>query len=151
VDQSRWNWIFLPTHPQFPEVSVIMQVDPINRFYPRDWLAKVVSGPEDGPQDLAFDYTVYGLRIGFEEASIVQEKEREACIPSPNHHRALYERKPDLRQYNALEPFRAMRAATGQIGPVDLSTSKALHDAIGGFDPAVHSVERARTPGEVGR
>jgi hypothetical protein len=35
-----WNWISVPTHPQFPAVSVICAVDPTNRLYRWDWLAK---------------------------------------------------------------------------------------------------------------
>jgi hypothetical protein len=98
---------------------------------------------------------VYGLRIGFEEVSIVQEKEREAYIPSMADHRALYERRPELREYNALERFKRMRTAAGQTEPLDLSASQALHDAIVEFDPEVHSLDErreleAREPIEVG-
>jgi hypothetical protein len=97
----------------------------------------VVRSLEGFPDDVTFDYIVYGLRIGFEEASIVQGKEREAYIPSMEYHRALYEQKPDLRQYNALERFKRM-----QTGAHDLSGAKALHDAVGEFDPTIHRVER---------
>jgi hypothetical protein len=100
----------------------------------------VVCGPDDGPQDLAFDYIVYGLRIGFEEASIVQEKKREAYIPSMANHRELYARRPELRQYNALERFQRMRLGLGESRPLDLTASRALHDAIVEFDPAVHRI-----------
>jgi hypothetical protein len=102
----------------------------------------VVRELRGGNSDVTFDYIVYGLRIGFEEASIVQEKEREAPIPSMKYHRDLYEQKPELRQYNALERFKAMRAATGQTGPLDLSAARALHDAIVEFDPSVHGIAR---------
>jgi len=40
----------------------------------------VVYGPDGS--DASFDYLVYGLRIGFEESSVVQPKEREAYLPS---------------------------------------------------------------------
>jgi hypothetical protein len=102
----------------------------------------VVCGPEDGPQDLAFDYIVYGLRIGFEESSVVQEKDREAYIPSMADQRALYERRPELRDFNALERFKRMRAAAGEAGDVDLTASQELHDKIVEFDPAVHGRDR---------
>ncbi|HUU95951.1 MAG TPA: hypothetical protein VM487_09425 [Phycisphaerae bacterium] len=92
------------------------------------------------PDDIAFDYIVYGLRIGFEEVSIVQEKDREAYIPSMADHRELYERRPELRKYNGLERFGAMRAALGETGPLDLTASRALRDAIVEFDPAVHEL-----------
>ncbi|UCF35191.1 MAG: hypothetical protein JSV78_07775 [Phycisphaerales bacterium] len=97
-----------------------------------------------GTSDVDFDYIVYGLRIGFEEVGIVQEKEREAYIPSMADHRTLYERRPELRDYNALERFKRMRAAAGQTQPLDLSASQALRDAIVEFDPAVHSLDDRR-------
>ncbi|MBU0616195.1 MAG: hypothetical protein KKI02_00610 [Planctomycetes bacterium] len=106
----------------------------------------VVRGPQDGPGDVLFDYIVYGLRIGFEEVSIVQEKQREAYIPSMSDHRDLYEKRPDLRQYNALERFGAMRAALGETEPLDLAVSHALRDAIVEFDPAVHELPGGGRP-----
>ncbi|MFH1747891.1 MAG: hypothetical protein ABIG44_12725 [Planctomycetota bacterium] len=106
----------------------------------------IVRGPEDGPEDVVFDYIVYGLRIGFEEVSIVQEKQREAYIPSMADHRELYERRLEMRQYNALERFGAMRAALGEAGPLDLTASHALRDAIVEFDPAVHELPGVGRP-----
>jgi hypothetical protein len=106
----------------------------------------VVRGPEDGPDDVVFDYIVYGLRIGFEEVSIVQEKEHEAYIPSMAGHHELYERRPELSQYNALERFDQMRAVLGEADPLDLSASRALRDAIIEFDPAVHKLPRREEP-----
>jgi hypothetical protein len=102
----------------------------------------VVRGPEDAPDGLVFDYLVYGLRIGFEETSVVQEKSREAYIPSMSDHRELYQRRPDLRRYNSLERFKAMRRAVGKSGDLDLSRAHALRDAIVEFDPAVHELPR---------
>jgi hypothetical protein len=99
-----------------------------------------------GTSNVTFDYIVYGLRIGFEEVSIVQEKTREAYIPSMEDHRALYERRPELRDYNALERFKRMRADIGETRPLDLSASQALHDAIVEFDPDIHSIEQPHGP-----
>jgi len=59
-------------------------------------------------------------------------------------HRALYQRRPELRDYNALERFKRMRADIGETEPLDLSASQALHDAIVEFDPAVHSLDERR-------
>ncbi len=95
-----------------------------------------------GDENVVFDYVVYGLRIGFEESSIVQEKEQEqeAYIPSMADHRQLYGRRPDLRRYNALERFKSMRQEVGDGEPVELSRAEALRDAIVEFDPAVHEL-----------
>ncbi|MFV1967608.1 MAG: hypothetical protein ACC628_19435, partial [Pirellulaceae bacterium] len=88
----------------------------------------------------SFNYIVYGLRIGFEESSIVQEKEREAYIPSMADHRKLYERRPELKSYGSLERFKGMRRAAGEKDEVDLSRAHALRDAIIEFDPEVHEL-----------
>lgn len=92
-----------------------------------------------GDPAAAFDYVVQGLRIGFEEVSIVQEKQRESYIPSMAEHRQLYAQHPDLRAYDALERFKAMpgaaRAAASDSG--DGAAASALKNAIHEYDPSV--------------
>jgi hypothetical protein len=90
--------------------------------------------------DCAFDYLVFGLRIGFEESSIVQEKEQESYIPSMVDHRQLYQRRPDLKSYNSLERFKGMRRAIEPKAELDLSRAHALRNAIVEFDPAIHEL-----------
>ena len=58
-------------------------------------------------------------------------------------HRELYARRPDLRRYNSLERFTAMRVAAGGTGDVDLSGAHALRDAIIEFDPEIHELPRS--------
>ncbi|UCB52184.1 MAG: hypothetical protein JSV10_09390 [Candidatus Zixiibacteriota bacterium] len=99
----------------------------------------VVKELGDGTSDAAFDYLVYGLRIGFEEISIVQEKNDESYIPSMAAHRERYNMHPDMRQYNALERFKRMNAEIGMPVP-EMSASKSLRDAIHEFDPAIDRV-----------
>jgi hypothetical protein len=99
----------------------------------------VVKELQGGTSDATFDYLVYGLRIGFEEESVVQEKIREAYIPSQASHRELYNKYPELRHFNALERFRLMNAQIGK--PVsDMNSSQALKDAIHEFDPAIDKI-----------
>jgi hypothetical protein len=69
-----------------------------------------------GTSDASFDYQVWGLRRGFEETSVVQEKEQDASIPSMADHVALYARRPELRRFNALERHRAMAAGVAASG-----------------------------------
>lgn len=96
----------------------------------------VVKELQGGTSDVAFDYLVYGLRIGFEEASVVQEKQRESYIPSMASQRERYNTYPELRHFNALERFKEMNAQIGK--PVsDMNSSRALKDAIHEFDPAI--------------
>jgi hypothetical protein len=98
----------------------------------------VVRELESGTSDVAFDFLVYGLRIGFEDVSIVQEKQVEAYIPSMAAHRERYQKYPELRQYSALERFKTMRASMGQAALPDMSPSEFLRNSIVEFDPAVH-------------
>jgi hypothetical protein len=104
----------------------------------------VVRGPEDARPDLAFDYIVYGLRIGFEETSIVQEKQEEAYIPSMADHRRRYEDHPELRRFNALERVEATRQRMGSEAAPNLSAATALKNAIHEFDPKVDVMPAAR-------
>jgi hypothetical protein len=106
----------------------------------------VVRGPGDAPDDLVFDYIVHGLRIGFEESSVVTEKRIESYIPSMAAHRDLYEKYPELRRFNALERFKAMRTTIGKTEPVDLSEAHALRDAITVYDPAIHNIRHLPGP-----
>jgi hypothetical protein len=96
----------------------------------------VVKELRGGTSDAVFDYIVYGLRIGFEETSIVQEKAMEAYIPSMKDYRELYRTQPHLRQYNALERFRRMYMRIGRPSS-ETGAANALRDAIHEFDPAI--------------
>jgi hypothetical protein len=98
-----------------------------------------------GESDVIFDYVVWGLRVGFEELPVVQEKTREAYLPRIDETLAVYERLPELRQYNAFERFKTMRAANGEAEEVNLTASVTLRDAIGIFDPAIHGIEDEET------
>jgi hypothetical protein len=91
----------------------------------------VVRGPEG--MDVAFDYTVWGLRIGFESQSIVQPKEFEAKIPSMKEHAARFAAEPALRDYTALARFKRSEEQT--FGRVSGETPRAdaLLASIGVF------------------
>ncbi|MCU0611939.1 MAG: hypothetical protein MUE60_09140 [Candidatus Eisenbacteria bacterium] len=69
----------------------------------------VVRELRDGQSDVVFDYLVYGLRQGFEEVSIVQEKRQDSLVPSMEEHLTLYSVHPELRRYNVWERFTAMQ------------------------------------------
>ena len=91
-----------------------------------------------GTEDVTFDYLVYGLRIGFEESSIVQEKQAESYIPSFKDHRERYAKYPQLRSFNALERFAGMESSVRGVEPssLDLTLADALKGAIHECDPA---------------
>jgi hypothetical protein len=104
----------------------------------------VVKEFDGGSSDVVFDYLVYGLRIGFEETTVVQEKTRESYIPSMKDHRQLLARRPELSRYTALARYSAGREAMGIKEPLKLERATALKAAIHEFDPAVDHIE---TPG----
>ncbi|MCU0223380.1 MAG: hypothetical protein MUF27_04790 [Acidobacteria bacterium] len=94
----------------------------------------IVVRSSGGDANAVFDYIVYGLRIGFEESSVLEEKSREAYIPSMKGQRELYERRPEWRAGNAFERFRAMQDAAS-LPAADLARADALRVAIHEYDP----------------
>jgi hypothetical protein len=125
-----------------PDIGLTVHVTPIGKwsdlYVAEKSTTQLVVRSTAGAPDVAFDYHVYGLRIGFEEASVVQEKRVESFIPAMTEHRERYAERPDLRQYNALERFKRMQADVSGIDveAIDLSASIALRDAIHEYDPA---------------
>jgi hypothetical protein len=101
----------------------------------------VVKELAGGTSDATFDFIVYGLRIGFEDVSIVQEKNDESYIPSMAGHRERYRMYPELRQYNALERFKRMNMEIGRPF-FETGATRALRDAIHEFDPAIDRLSR---------
>jgi len=123
-----------------PEIGLTAHVTPRERAVPLaveslSTSEMIVRGPAG--EDVAFDYLVYGLRIGFEETTVVQEKRQEARIPSMADHRRRFQEHPELRGFTALSRFGRMEAAAGRPhGSAGAAT--ALRAAIEEFDPAVH-------------
>jgi hypothetical protein len=78
------------------------------------------AGPEiDG---VAFDYEVYGLRLGFEQILTVQPKDREANLPPETTG------TPDAG--SALARFASMRRGLGETSPPDLSRSRRMKQMV---------------------
>jgi hypothetical protein len=91
--------------------------------------------PQDG--SVAFDYVVFGLRIGFESSPVVRDKERDMPIPSSDFAKELFSREPGLRRYTALSRFAAARhGGAGGEAQLDLNATEALKAKIHVFDPA---------------
>jgi hypothetical protein len=131
-----------------PDIGLTAHLTPREEAVP---LAVVSLSTEElvvrGPVDTEFDYIVFGLRIGFEEASIVQEKQEESRVPSMAAHRERYAKHPDLRSYNALERFKVMRVERGATTDPDFSASTALLAAISEYDPALDGPVPRHRPG----
>jgi hypothetical protein len=99
----------------------------------------VIREMQGGTSDATFDYLVYGLRIGFEEASVVQEKQRESYIPSMASQRDRYNKYPELRHFNAYERFKQMYSQAG-LSFQNSGSSFVLKEAIHEFDPAIDKI-----------
>ncbi len=82
----------------------------------------VVRSRDGQTPDAAFDYAVWGLRIGFEERPAIRPKERNAPLPSRAPDEALFAARPDLRATTPLARFAAMRddGAVAGARPLDL-------------------------------
>ncbi len=96
---------------------------------------ELVVGCEDPNADVAFDYVVYGLRIGFEDVPAVQPRIDPAPIPSMRDVRRLLAEQPELAATTARARFLGEARAAGISRPEDLSASGALLAAIHEFDP----------------
>ena len=110
-----------------PDIGVTAHVTP--RGDARLWVAEVspteivVRGPADA--DVAFDYMVYGLRIGFETLPIVQPKHHEAFLPTAATMAEYEAGQPDTAASSALVRFSAERQRlTGATA--DLTRASAL-------------------------
>jgi len=90
-----------------------------------------VRGPAGSSAD--FDYMVWGLRIGFEEQSIVQPKKDDSKIPSMHQHEEFFKDDPSLRSFTALARFKGIEESVHGRKNVDLSRAGSLRDAVGVF------------------
>ncbi len=92
----------------------------------------VVRGPAGS--DAAFDFIVYGLRLGFEDAAIVQPKRREAFLPSTAAVAAEYGGLDARDGASAQARFVSMREAARLPAPA-AGTAMRLATAVGRADP----------------
>ena len=107
----------------------------------------VVRGPAGSVAE--FDYMVWGLRIGFEETSIVQPKRIESKIPSMHMHEQIFKDDPALRGYTALARYEKVEEQVRGRKLHDLARADSLRDAIGVSpyrDPAQGPPEDAPRP-----
>jgi hypothetical protein len=107
----------------------------------------IVRGPAGS--NAAFDYMVWGLRIGFEEQSIVQPKQRESKIPSMHEHESFFQQDPSLRSHTALARFTGMEEAVHGRSQVNLERAHRLRDAVGVFAQGSPLDERKEGPGRL--
>ncbi|WP_456407971.1 hypothetical protein [Thiolapillus sp.] len=93
------------------------------------------------PDNVEFDYIVYGLRIGFEDTTVVQKKTQEARIPSMADHRKAIAEQPQLARYTALSRYARMQGNSREAVKASMNGAKELLEKIEEFDPAVHKID----------
>jgi hypothetical protein len=98
----------------------------------------VVKSMAGFPDDIQFDYIVYGLRIGFEDVTVVQKKIEEARIPSMASHRKAIEEQPELARYTALSRWARMGGSDRATVMAGMTDARALVQQIEEFDPKIH-------------
>ncbi len=132
-----------------PDIGLTAYLTPVggwcDLYVAEKGTSELVVRSRDG-SDCTFDYMAYGLRIGFEETTVVQEKQQQSYIPAMRNHRELLARRPDLARYTALARYSAGRQAMGITEPLKLERANALKAAIHEFDPAVDRIEAAGLP-----
>ncbi|MBP7149082.1 MAG: hypothetical protein KBD01_16255 [Acidobacteria bacterium] len=127
-----------------PDYGLTVYVTPVGRpaqLYVASKSTREIVVRSAGGSDVDFDYVVYGLRIGFERTSIVQEKEIEAFLPPMTFHEEQYARHPELAGYSADARFRAQAASLGAGVPESAPGAQALEAAIGVFGAAQPRLE----------
>jgi hypothetical protein len=124
-----------------PDIGLTAQVTPRSR--PADlYVAEVgtaelvVRSDDYADEGLVFDYLVHGLRIGFEETTVVQPKRQESYIPSMEDHRAMLTADASLASYTAISRFRDMMREVHGVSSdtLDLSRAERLRAAVHEYD-----------------
>jgi hypothetical protein len=132
-----------------PDIGLTATVTPLGDPIPLSVAAKstrelVVRGPAGS--NAAFDFAVWGLRIGFEEQSIVQPKQRDSKIPSMSEHEKFFAAEPALRNFTALARFKGIDESVTGKKTFDFSSADKLRNAVGGFE-SKGAAENPITPG----
>ena len=125
-------------HVANPDIGLTATVTPTGEVIPLAVIEKsthelVVRGPAGS--NAAFDYAVWGLRIGFEELSIIQPRRLDSKIPSMHMNEEFFKDEPELRDYTALARFKGVEETVHGKRPRDFSRADELRNAVGVFVP----------------
>ena len=135
-----------------PEVGLTAHVTPRgkwNDLYVESLTTgELVVKSRDTSASGAFDFLVYGLRIGFEETAVVQPKRADAPIPSMASHRQMLDEEPALRAQTAAARFAAEQGPLGLARAAGAPTpaADALRAAIGEGSAETVAASRADHP-----
>ncbi|MBZ5640898.1 MAG: hypothetical protein LAO51_19345, partial [Acidobacteriia bacterium] len=140
-----------------PELGLTVHLTPVGAsahlYVAEKSTTEIVVKGDPGDPDVAFDYLVMGLRIGFENENVVRRKERPAPVPSLAALEAQQAEHPELRsttpraRYEAIERSSGRRVA-GSYPAADALLAK-INAADRGFTEG-RSAEGARIAGLAG-
>ncbi|MDH3786871.1 MAG: hypothetical protein OEV00_16285, partial [Acidobacteriota bacterium] len=81
--------------------------------------------------DVAFDFIVYGLRVGYEDHPVYRTKRAEAFAPPLDHFEADLSASPELRSHTALHRYREMNRDAFGKSATPMPAALELREAIG--------------------
>ncbi|MCU0230158.1 MAG: hypothetical protein MUC67_02145 [Acidobacteria bacterium] len=137
----------MTTHPEIGLTAHVTPRGQWNDLYVESLTTReIVVRSREATAAGAFDFLVYGLRIGFEETAVVQPKRAEAPIPSMASHRAMLATDPALRSSTAAARFAAAQGPLGLAKAAGTATPEAdaLREAIG--EASAKSATASRSP-----
>ena len=85
----------------------------------------------DDAANAAFDFIVYGLRIGFEERPVYRPKRAEAFLPLPGAYDEEIAAEPQRVQQTAAWRYARMHEATFGTAPIENGAADTLRQSIG--------------------
>ena len=104
----------------------------------------VVRARPGSSSDTAFDWIVFGLRLGYEDSPVIRPRRSDSPLPMQNAWDEIYRLVPEARELSAATRYRTMAGA--EIGNVTLDaagpSALALRQAIGEADPEEPQVAR---------
>ncbi len=100
----------------------------------------VVRSRDAAGGEVAFDYMVHGLRLGFEEHPVIQERVADAPVPSPAYYDREYAGREGLRGFSALARFREMDAEVWGRAATEMTAAASLRAGTGQFEVAPGAV-----------
>ncbi len=123
-----------------PDIGLTAHLTPLGEWADLYVVSKstkelVVRSRDPHSGDVEFDYTVFGLRVGFENSPVVREREHDLPIPAGTSGESLFAKKPEFQRFTAFSRFSRMRKEVlGKDEPLDLSGTEALKSAIHVFN-----------------
>ena len=121
-----------------PEIGLTVYVTPVGaaaRLYVAEKsTTEILVKAAPGDPDVDFDFIVVGLRIGFEDANVVREKDGPAPVPHMPGFEEQQARHPELRATTPRARFEQMERSAGRAARTSYAKTDALLAKINASD-----------------